>query len=93
MFWNVSSVTDMGSPPSHPSDQNLGEWYVVLDDDAISDSAETLGIRAQNTFLDGQGPTYGLGTGGDSDKFVISGGSLGIKPAEDYSGETRTGST
>ena len=87
--WNVSSVTDMGSMFSDTTlfRQNLGEWYVVLDDDAISDSAETLGIRAQNTFLDGQGPTYGLGTGGDSDKFVISGGSLGIKPAEDYSGQ------
>ena len=89
--WNVSSVTDMGSmfDGATSFDQNLGEWYVVLDDDAISDSAETLGIRAQNTFLDGQGPTYGLGTGGDSDKFVISGGSLGIKPAEDYFGETQ----
>jgi len=48
-------------------DQNLGSWYIVLDDDAINydDAPGTVGsITAQNSFLDGQNPVYGIGTGG-----------------------------
>ena len=77
--WDVSSVTNMDEMFTGAASfrQNLGEWYVVLDDDTISGATETLAIRAQNSFLDGQNPTYGLGTGGDSDKFEIIGDSLG----------------
>ena len=88
--WNVSSVINMDNmfDGADSFEQNLGEWYVVLDGDAIYDAAEALEIRAQNQFLDGQNPAYGLGSGGDSDKFEISGDSLGINPAMDYSAKT-----
>ena len=52
--------------------QNLGEWYVVLDDAVISGATEALDIRAQNSFLDGQSIVYDLGTGGDSGRFMVN---------------------
>ena len=72
--WNVSSVTDMLSMLDNAAlfRQNLGEWYVVLDDAVISGATETLDIRAQNSFLDGQSIVYDLGTGGDSGRFVVN---------------------
>ena len=82
--WNVSSVIAMGNMFSGATDfdQNLGEWYVVLDDAVISGATETLNIRVQNSFLDGQGIVYGLGTGGDSGRFMVNAAAktLGLNP-------------
>ena len=82
--WNVSSVTDMLSMLDNAAlfRQNLGEWYVVLDDAVISGATETLDIRAQNFFLDGQGIVYDLGTGGDSGRFIVNAAAktLGLDP-------------
>ena len=88
--WDVSSVVDMDSMFTGASAfrQNLGNWHVVLDDTVISNATETLAIRAQNSWLDSRNPTYGLGTGGDSDLFVITGGTLGRNSAADYSDKT-----
>ena len=81
--WNVSSVTDMSDMfnGSHFS-QNLGNWYIVLDDTSIemSDVPGIVGsITAQNSFLDGQNPVYLIGSGGDSDSFEIDGADLILK--------------
>ena len=82
--WNVSSVTDMLFMLDNAAlfRQNLGEWYVVLDDAVISGATETLDIRAQNPFLDGQSTVYGLGTGGDSGRFIVNAATktLGLDP-------------
>ena len=88
--WDVSRVADMHDMFRGASDfdQNLGNWHVVLDDTVISNTTETLAIRAQNSWLDSRNPTYGLGTGGDSDLFVITGGALGRNSTIDYSGKT-----
>ena len=88
--WDVSGVTDMSAMFQGASafDQNLGNWHVVLDDTVVSNATETLAIRAQNSWLDNRNPTYGLGTGGDSDLFVITGGTLGRNSTVDYSGKT-----
>ncbi len=88
--WDVSSVTYMNGMFTGASAfrQNLGNWHVVLDDTVISNATETLAIRAQNSWLDSRNPTYGLGTGGDSDLFVITGGTLGRNSTADYSGKT-----
>ena len=88
--WDVSGVTGMRAMFQGASafDQNLGNWHVVLDDTVIFNATETLAIRAQNSWLDSRNPTYGLGTGGDSDLFVITGGTLGRNSTVDYSGKT-----
>ena len=54
----------------------------MLDDAVISGATETLDIRAQNSFLDGQITVYGLGTGGDSDRFIVNAATktLGLDP-------------
>lgn len=58
-------------------DQNLDDWYVVIDSASI-DRADIPGvvgtISAQNTFLNGQNPTYRIEPGGDSDRFEITNG-------------------
>ena len=92
--WDVSSVRTMANMFYDDDDdasfpQNLGEWYIVLDDTTISDAAETLAIRAKNGYLDGQNPTYGIGDGGDSKLFVVSGRTLGLNSTVDYSGKTQ----
>ena len=95
--WNVSSVRTMANMFYDDDDddddasfpQNLGEWYMVLDDTTISDATETLAIRAKNGYLDGQNPTYGIGDGGDSKLFVVSGRTLGLNSTVDYSGKTQ----
>ena len=48
-------------------EQNLGEWYVVLDKDYIvrSDIPGIVGeISAQNSYLEGHNPVYEIGSGG-----------------------------
>ena len=91
--WDVSSVTNMSRMFFYASDfrQNLGYWYVVLNNTSIraGDTSNVVGtISAQNQALDEQNPTYGLGTGGDSDLFVITGGALNLNPTADYSNKT-----
>ena len=75
--WDVSSVKGMGGMFSRgsPFVQNLGNWYIVLDNTSIdlSSGAVKIGnIAAQNPILDDQNPAYGVGTGADSDLFVIA---------------------
>ena len=77
--WDVSSVIDMNNmfAQANDFDQNLGEWYVVPDDTSIAlpDIPGTVGmISAQNSELDGQDPTYGIGSGGDSASFAMHDG-------------------
>ena len=78
--WNVASVTDMSDMfmAAHAFDQNLGNWYVVLHDASISGTGQTLPISAQNGYLDGQNPTYGV----DDPRFVVTDGALAIKPGQ-----------
>ena len=89
--WDVSNVADMSRMFNGANlfNQNLGNWYVVLDSTSIDigGGATKIGnIAAQNPFLDGQDPTYGMGSGADSDLFVIDGNVLVTKPSVDYSG-------
>ena len=84
--WDVSSVTDMtdmflSSIFVYSFEQNLGRWYVtVMPGDlriASEDVPVVLGpISAQNTVLDGHSPVYGIGIGGDSDRFGITDGNI-----------------
>ena len=82
--WDVSSVADMNGMFTNANSfqQNLGKWYIVLDDMTIDyDDAPGVvgGMSAQNPFLDGQNPAYGIGQGGDSDSFGLNGSSLVLK--------------
>ena len=79
--WDVSSATDMFWMFSGASSfrQNLGAWYIIPDSTTIhrDDAPGTVGtISPQNTFLDDHSPTYGIGTGGDSGLFNITGSDL-----------------
>ena len=79
--WNVSSVTDMTNifDSAVSFDQNLGSWYVTIDNTSIGrvDIPGVVGaISAQNTYLDGQNPTYLIVPGSDSDRFKITNGNL-----------------
>ena len=90
--WDVSGVTDMSGMFSYANsfNQNLGNWYVVLDSTSIDigGGAMKIGnIAAQNPSLDNQNPTYGMGSGADSDLFEIDGDVLVTKPSVDYSGK------
>ena len=100
--WDVSSVTYMGYMFGGASsfEQNLGNWHIVLDDTSIdhTDTPGTVGrISAQNSYLDRQNPTYGIGTGGDSNYFGLNRSNLVMKevPTKDsYTVTiTATGST
>ena len=87
--WDVSNVENMSQMFSRASSfvQNLGNWYVVLDSTSIdigSGATKIGNIAAQNPILDSQNPTYGIGTGADSDLFEIYGDILMIKPSVDY---------
>ena len=91
--WNVSSVLNMNGMFSNALvfRQNMGHWYVVLNNTSIraGDTSNVVGtISAQNKMLDDQNPTYGLGAGGDSDLFVITGSTLNLNPTADYSNKT-----
>ena len=93
--WDVSRLTDMDRMfhEADSFDQNLGEWYIVLDDTTLDsdDTTRIVGtISTQNSFLDGQNPTYGMGTGGDSDTFEMDGASLTLKDAPAKSSYTVT---
>ena len=82
--WDVSGVTDMSQMffDADSFTQNLGSWYITLDGTSIDDdgAAKTVGnISALNSFLGGQDPTYGIGSGGDSELFELDGTSLKLK--------------
>ena len=82
--WNVSSATDMGSmfPQANSFKRNLGNWYITLDDISIAfdDAPGVIGrITAQNSYLNGQNPAYGISSGGDSDSFELDGNKLKLK--------------
>ena len=86
--WNVSSVTDMSGMFSDADafEQNLGRWYVVPADaafDVADASLNVTTISAQNSFLDGHSPAYGIGSGHDSDLFNMTGNTLAFKGAPD----------
>ena len=73
--WNVSKVDDMETMFYSATifNQNLGEWYVVLNSTEIDASGApgVVGtISAQNTILRGQA-TYGIGAGEDSGSFNV----------------------
>ena len=94
--WDVSSVTEMASMflSADSFSQNLGNWYIVLDNTSIDlESGAAIGnITAQNGFLNGQNPAYGIGPGGDSGLFVISatGNTLELNPDGSHSAGTYT---
>ena len=82
--WDVSGVTGMFEMflDADSFTQNLGSWYITLDDTSINDgdATRTVGnISAQNSFLGGRNPTYGIGLGGDSELFALDGTILKLK--------------
>ena len=84
--WDVSQVTGMNNMFSGATsfDQNLGKWYVVPEDTAYGISEGTLNVTtvsAQNSFLDGHSPEYGIGSGDDSALFNMTGSTLMFKDA------------
>ncbi len=86
--WNVSGVTDMYAMfhQTNAFDQNLGKWYIVLDDTVIEgdNATGTVGrIAAQNSFLGAQSPAYGIGSGVDSASFEMDGASIRLKAISD----------
>ena len=89
--WNVSAVTGMGNMFTLATafDQNLGPWYITpeeVDFDAAGTSLSVTAITAQNAFLDGQNPVYGIGTGGDSRFFEVASGTLSFKESPTRNG-------
>ena len=67
-------------------ERNLGEWYVVLQDASIrpGDVPGIVGyVTALNPYLDGQDPSYGIGTGGDSGHFEMDHNALRMVSAPD----------
>ena len=77
--WDVSSAIDMGDMflGAISFNQNLGNWYVVPDSMSIARTAVpgiVGSISAQNTPLNDHTPMYGIGMGGDFDRFGITDG-------------------
>ena len=86
--WNISDTTRITTMlyRADAFDQNLGPWYIVLDGDAIqsSDVPGAVGsITTRNPHLDSQNPEYGIGPGGDSGYFEISGNVLSMLSVPD----------
>ena len=84
--WDVSSATGMDHMflAANSFQQNLGNWYVVPEDTAYGISEGTLSVTtvsAQNSVLDGHSPEYGIGSGGDSALFNMTGNALMFKDA------------
>ena len=90
--WDVSQVGYMTTmfAAAGSFQQNLGNWYVVPADTAYATSEGTLNvttISAQNSVLDGHSPNYGIGSGGDSALFDMTGSTLMFEAApsaQDY---------
>ena len=82
--WNVSSVDYMDNmfDGANSFDQNLGTWYVVPADTNFvvgGTSLDITTISTQNRHLRDQTPTYGIGSGGHSDLFEMSGSTLAFR--------------
>ena len=83
--WDVSAVIYMSNMFNGASsfNQNLGKWYVVPADTDYDAATETTlvvtAIAAQNSVLDGHSPNYGIGTGGNSTLFSMTGSNLVFK--------------
>ena len=91
--WDVSNVNYMSEMLMDFTyfSQNLGEWYITIDNTSINivDGTKIIGnIAAQNFVLDRQDITYEIGSGADSALFEIDGDTLLIKPSADYSDKT-----
>ena len=71
--------------------QNLGSWYITLDDTSIDDgdATRTVGnISAQNSFLGGQSLRYSIAQGGDGDAFEIDRTVLKLKSTPNYASKS-----
>ena len=85
--WNVSAVTDMSGMFRDASSfsQNLGPWYIVLDQDNLTGSvgeSAISNITTQNGHLAGHNPTYAV-TGEHDDLFeVVDGVIFRLKPGQ-----------
>ena len=84
--WDVSQVIGMGGMFSGATsfDQNLGNWYVVPADTAYAISEDTLAVTTvstQNSVLNGHSREYGIGSGGESALFNMTGNALMFKDA------------
>ena len=84
--WDVSSVTYMRNMfyDTVAFNQNLGTWYIVpagTDFDAGDNSLIVTTVSAQNLYLGDHNLTYGIGSGGDSDLFEMTGSTLAFKSA------------
>ena len=84
--WDVSGVTSMSNMFQGASSfrQNLGPWYVTLNETRIYDGSFAAAIGAQNPALQGHNPTYSLVEGAgctDNSGFAMSGGVLTIRSA------------
>ena len=93
--WDVSSVADMSGMflGAHGFARNLGPWYVVLDGADVpggggnggggNGGGGTLAIRAQNAWLDGQGPAYAVdGTAPGGSLFEVADGALAVRAGQ-----------
>ena len=88
-FWDVTSVKNMTDmfEGADAFEQNLGRWYIELDGTAISRTAiprtaipGAVGqISAQNAFLTGQDPDYGVASGTDSARFAVDSMTLNME--------------
>ena len=84
--WDVSEVFNMANMFDGASsfNQNLGAWYIVpatADFDAGGASLDVTAVSAQNQYLRGHNPAYGIGTGGDSGLFEMKGSTLAFRSA------------
>ena len=86
--WNVSKVTNMVNMFNGATsfNQNLGTWYIMpatANFDADGGSLDVTTVSAQNSALRNHSPVYGIGSGGDSNLFEITGSTLAFKSAPD----------
>ena len=84
--WNVRNVTNMENMidgTAHIPTANFGLWYITGDlsvPPTLEAGAEVTRFTAQNSYLNGQNPTYALAGGADDDLFTITNtGVLSIK--------------
>ena len=84
--WDVRNVTNMENMidgAAHLPIDNFGLWYITGDlsvPPTLEEGAEVTRFTAQNSYLNGQNPTYALAGGADDDLFTITNtGVLSIK--------------
>ena len=82
--WILSSIDDMNYMfiDADSFDQNLGTWYIVptaTSFDADGASLNVTTISAQNSYLRGQNPVYGIVSEGNSELFEMSGSTLAFR--------------